>query len=110
MNAEANNELGNSAAALTALEQVRARAREGNTAILPEVTATDQATLRTAIYHERRVELGMEFDRHADVIRQGRGLAVFGSLGFVKGKSEVWPIPQNEIDLSAGTLVQNPGY
>jgi len=110
MNAEANNELGNSAAALASLEQVRARAREGNASILPKVTATDQASLRTAIYHERRVELGMEFDRHSDVIRQGRGLAVFGAQGFVKGKSEVWPIPQNEIDLSAGTLVQNPGY
>jgi hypothetical protein len=110
MNAEANNEMGNSAAALAALEQVRARAREGNASILPKVTTTDQGALRTAIYHERRVELGMEFDRHADVIRQGRGAAVFGSLGFVAGKSEVWPIPQNEIDLSAGTLTQNPGY
>jgi len=110
MNAEANNELGNNAAALAALEQVRARAREGNAGILPKVTASDQGVLRTAIYHERRVELGMEFDRHFDVIRQGRGAAVFGALGFVQGKSELWPIPQNEIDLSAGTLTQNPGY
>ena len=110
MNAEANNELGNTSGALTSLEMVRARAREGNTGILPAVTTTDQGTLRTAIYHERRVELGMEFDRHADVIRQGRGAAVFGPLGFKAGKSEVWPIPQNEIDLSGGTLTQNPGY
>jgi len=110
MNAEANNELGNSAAALVPLEMVRARAREGNAAILPKVTTTDQSTLRTAIYHERRVELGMEFDRYFDVIRQGRGAAVFGVRGFKAGKNEVWPIPQNEIDLSAGTLTQNPGY
>jgi hypothetical protein len=110
MNAEANNESGNSAAALASLELVRARARGGNASILPKVTTTDPAALRTAIYHERRVELGMEFDRHADVIRQGRGPAVFGPLGFVEGKSEVWPVPQNEIDLSAGTLTQNPGY
>jgi starch-binding outer membrane protein, SusD/RagB family len=110
MNAEANNELGNSAAALASLEMVRARAREGNSSILPKVTTTDQTALRAAIYHERRVELGMEFDRHFDVIRQGRGAAVFGPQGFVAGKSEVWPIPQNEIDLSAGTLTQNPGY
>ena len=110
MNAEANNELGNSSAALASLEQVRARARGNNPAILPPVTTTDQTALRNAIYHERRVELGMEFDRHFDVIRQGRGAAVFGTLGFVAGKSEVWPIPQNEIDLSAGTLTQNPGY
>jgi len=110
MNAEANNESGNTSAALASLELVRARAREGNSSILPKVTTTDQSTLRTAIYHERRVELGMEFDRHFDVIRQGRGTAVFGAQGFVAGKSEVWPIPQNEIDLSAGTLKQNPGY
>jgi len=110
MNAEANNELGNNTVALAALEQVRARAREGNAAILPKVTTSDQAALRNAIYHERRVELGMEFDRHFDVIRQGRGPTVFGPLGFVAGKSELWPIPQNEIDLSAGLLTQNPGY
>ena len=113
MNAEANNEEGNTTAALASLELVRARAREGNASILPKVTTTDQGALRNAIWHERRVELGMEFDRHSDVIRQGRGAAVFGAnplSKFVAGKSEVWPIPQTEIDLSAGTLTQNPGY
>ncbi|WP_428330503.1 RagB/SusD family nutrient uptake outer membrane protein [Mucilaginibacter sp.] len=110
MNAEANNELGSSAAALVPLEAVRARARGGNNAILPPVTTTDQAALRTAIYNERRVELAMEFDRYFDVIRQGRGTAVFGSRGWKAGKNEVWPLPQNEIDLSAGLLTQNPGY
>ena len=113
MNAEANNNLGNSSAALASLELVRARAREGNANILPQVTTTDHDGLQNAIWHERRVELGMEFDRHYDVIRQGRGAAVFGKVPnshFTAGKSEVWPIPQNEIDLSAGTLTQNPGY
>jgi hypothetical protein len=110
MNAEANNELGNSAAALIQLEMVRARARAGNNAILPKVTSTDQATLRAAIYFERRVEFAMEFDRYFDVIREGRASAVFGSRGWKANKNEVWPIPQNEIDLSAGTLTQNPGY
>lgn len=110
MNAEANNELGNTAAALASLELVRARAREGNSGILPAVTTTDQTALRTAIWKERRVELAMEFDRYFDVIRQGRGAAVFGSRGWKAGKNEVWPIPQNEIDLSAGVLTQNPGY
>jgi len=110
MNAEANNELGNSAAALVPLEMVRARAREGNNAILPKITTTVQGDLRAAIYNERRVELAMEFDRYFDVIRQGRAAAVFGPRGWKAGKNEVWPIPQNEIDLSAGTLTQNPGY
>ena len=110
MNAEANNELGNTAAALVPLEMVRARARAGNNTILPPVVTTDQATLRAAIYQERRVELAMEFDRYFDVIRQGRGAAVFGVRGWTAGKNEVWPLPQNEIDLSAGVLTQNPGY
>ncbi len=110
MNAEANNELGNTAAALASLELVRARARGGNNAILPAVTTTDKSQLRTAIWNERHVELAMEFDRYFDVIRQGRAAAIFGPRGWKAGKNEVWPLPQNEIDLSAGTLTQNPGY
>lgn len=110
MNAEAANETGNSAQAITSLELVRARARGSNNAILPKVTTTDQGAMRTAIYHERRVELAMEFDRYFDVIRQGRGATVFGPKGWKAGKNEVWPIPQTEIDLSAGVLTQNPGY
>jgi hypothetical protein len=110
MNAEAANELGNSAQALASLELVRARARGTSKTILPKVTTTDKAALRTAIWHERHVELAMEFDRYFDVIRQGRGTEVFGPKGWKAGKNEVWPIPQNELDLSAGVLVQNPGY
>ncbi len=110
MNAEAANELGNNAQALSSLNAVRARARGGNNAILPNVTTTDQSALRTAIWHERRVEMGMEFDRFFDLVRQGQAATVLASKGFVAGKNEVWPIPQNEIDISAGTLVQNPGY
>jgi len=110
MNAEAANETGNPQQALTSLEKVRARARAGNNAILPPVTTTDQAQLRNAIWHERQVELAMEFDRYFDVIRQGRAAQVFGPMGWKPNKNEVWPIPQNEIDLSAGVLTQNPGY
>jgi hypothetical protein len=110
MNAEANNEQGNTAAALASLELVRARARAGNATILLPVTTTDQTALRTAIWNERHVELAMEFDRYFDVIRQGRAGALFGARGWKAGKNEVWPLPQAEIDLSAGTLTQNPGY
>ena len=110
MNAEAANELGNSTQALSSLNAVRARARGGNNAILPDVTVTDKDGLRNAIWHERRVELAMEFDRFFDLVRQGRAATVLASKGFVANKSEVWPIPQNEIDLSAGVLVQNQGY
>jgi hypothetical protein len=117
MNAEANNELGNTAAALASLEQVRKRARTfaiangAPSTTLPEVTTTDQSALRNAIYHERRVELAMDFDsRYFDVIRQGRAAQVFGPLGWKANKNEVWPIPQSEIDNSFGVLTQNPGY
>ena len=110
MNAEAANELNNPAQAKTSLNAVRARARGGNNAILPDVTTNDKEQLRQAIWHERRVELAMEFDRFFDVIRQGRGAEVFGPKGFQAGKNELMPIPQNQIDLSAGILTQNPGY
>ena len=110
MNAEAANELGNTQQALNSLNQVRARARQGNPNILPDVTTTNKDSLRLAIWHERHVELAMEFDRYFDVIRQGRAAQIFGPKGWKAGKNEVWPIPQNEIDLSAGMLTQNPGY
>ncbi|CAG4990109.1 SusD-like protein P2 [Dyadobacter sp. CECT 9275] len=110
MNAEAANELGNSTLALSSLEMVRARARGASKTILPKVTTTDKAALRTAIWNERHYELAMEFDRYFDVIRQGRGTEVFGPKGWKANKNEVWPVPQTEIDLSAGVLVQNPGY
>lgn len=110
MNAEAANELGDPTQALSSLNAVRTRAREGNAAILPNVSATDQTTVRQAIWQERRVELAMEFDRFFDVIRQGRGPEVFGSRGFAEGKNELMPIPSDEIELSGGLLTQNPGY
>lgn len=110
MNAEAANEQGQSALALTSLNAVRARARGANpVTVLPPITTTDQNQLRSAIWKERRSELAMEFDRYFDVIRQGRAATVFGPKGWT-AKNEVWPLPQNEIDISAGVLVQNPGY
>lgn len=109
MNAEAANETGNQTLAKQSLNAVRARARGGNNAILPDITTTDQAALRLAIWEERHHELAMEFDRYFDVIRQGRALQIFGPKGWTE-KYTVWPIPQNEIDLSAGTLVQTPGF
>lgn len=104
MNAEAANELGDATKAKQSLNTVRARVN------LPPVTTNDKAALRQAIWQERRVELAMEYDRYFDVIRQGRGAEVFGPKGWQAGRNEVWPIPQNEIDISAGVLTQNPGY
>ena len=53
-----------------------------------------------AIYHERRVELGMEGHRFWDVVRQGRGEEVWGSYGFIEGIHSHFPISQEQLDLS----------
>ena len=104
INAEAANELGNTAAAITNLNKVRTRAGLAGT------TATTQAALRTAIWKERRVELAMEGDRFVDLVRTGQAATVLASYGFKAGKNEVFPIPLNSINQSNGVLTQNPGY
>jgi tetratricopeptide (TPR) repeat protein len=110
MAAEAENETGNASEALNYLNQVRARAREGNNTILPDITETGKDALRDIILEERRHEFAMEGHRFWDVVRMGKGPEIFGSLGFVAGRNELLPIPQNEIDISEGTLTQNPGW
>jgi len=110
--AEAYNETGNSAKALEYLNMVRARARGTNNFILPDVTTTIQSDLREKIYAERRVELAMEQHRWFDLARWGRIADVMGPLkpNFVASKHTLLPIPQSEIDLSGGILIQNPNY
>ncbi len=114
MAAEAQNENGKTAEALKNLNSVRKRARGALPAsILPDVTETDKTKLRNLIWHERRTELGMEQVRWFDLARTGRladAMKKNGKTAFVPGKNELFPIPQQEIDLSAGTLTQNPGY
>jgi hypothetical protein len=116
MFAEAANEVGgaaNTAAAKAALNSVRARARAGATGILPDVTTDDQALLREAIRRERRVELAMEHDRFFDIVRWGIAqdvLTAAGKTAFTNTRDVLLPIPQPQIDLSAGVLKQNPGY
>ncbi len=116
--AEAANELGgadNISKALAAVNSVRARARmsaKPGVNALPDLAITDQATLRDAIRHERRVELGMEHERFFDIVRWGIAADVLQAQGktFVVGKSELLPIPQAQIDISNGVLHQNNGY
>ncbi len=112
MAAEAWNETGDQTKALQYLNQVRARARRNNPFILPDITEPDPALLRGLIWKERRVELAMEQQRWFDLLRQGRAATVMQALGknFQPGKHELFPIPQNEVDLSGGLLNQNPGY
>ncbi|MEL7531670.1 MAG: RagB/SusD family nutrient uptake outer membrane protein [Bacteroidota bacterium] len=110
MAAEALNENGKTNEALAYLNQVRERARGGNPNILPDISETNQAALRQLIWDERRFELALEQHRFFDLVRTGQAADVLGPLGFVAGKHELFPIPQSEIDLSEGTLTQNPGW
>jgi len=116
-NAEALNELGQTSAALVPLNMVRKRARETylyDTAqkgfgtipagLLPDVTAIDQGSVRSAIQHERRVELGFEFHRFFDIIRWGSAYASnaltvnSGISNFNYANNKVFPIPLVERD------------
>ncbi len=113
--AEALNELGKSAEALTYLNQVRKRARESYlndptlrgtvpavpTGLLPDVTTTSQSTLRDLIRHERRVELGFEFHRYFDLMRWGKAYAqaaLSDKKNFNYEQNRYFPIPQSERD------------
>ncbi len=104
--AETENELGNVVPAKAALDQIRLRAG------LPVSTAVTQADLRNAIWKERRVEMAFEHDRMFDLRRTGRAGVVLRAHGksFIDNKHELFPIPQRQIDLSGGKLIQNPGY
>ncbi len=112
MAAEALNENNKPQEALNYLNQVRKRARGTRTNILPDVNVTDKTQLRDRIWRERRVELALEQQRWFDIVRQGRAAALLKALGksFQEGKHELFPIPQNEVDLSGGLMTQNAGY
>lgn len=110
MAAEALNENNKPGEALVHLNRVRERARHGNNEILPDVTTTNKDELRDLILFERRVELAMEGHRFWDLVRTGKAPQLLGSLGFLQGQHEVLPIPQNEIDISQGSLSQNTNW
>jgi starch-binding outer membrane protein, SusD/RagB family len=98
MNAEASIYTGGDAA--TPLNMVRQRAG------LEHIEAPDLED----VWDERRAELAMEKHRFFDLVRTGRAPQILGPLGFQAGRNEVFPVPQSQIDLSDGVLIQNPGY
>lgn len=106
--AEASNVNGKPNEALIFLNELRERARGGDDAILPDITETNTEILDDLIFEERRHELAMEGHRLWDLIRTGRAPAILGPLGFITGKHEVLPLPQSEIDLSQGSISQDP--
>ena len=109
MAAEALNENGNTTDALIHLNEVRFRARAGNNTILLDVTETNKALLRDIILNERRHELALEGHRFWDLLRTGKAVTVLGPLGYTD-KYKLLPIPQSQIDLSQGRLLQNDGW
>jgi hypothetical protein len=116
--AEAANELGQPDEGLPYLNMVRARARGDNLGVLPDITTTEPAALREIIWHERRVELALEGHRFFDIIRQndvmpGRAEQIFHSLGYTSfdiNKHATFPVPQQQIDVSAGALTQDDNW
>ena len=83
---------------------------------------------KKAIRLEERLEFGMEGSRFFDLVRWGivaqtmndyltteaLRQSYLGGKSFKAGTNEIWPIPQNQIDLSkvngVSSLTQNPGY
>jgi len=129
--AEALNEAGQPDQARVFLNMIRERARNTPTTdpqriscawdlsytgeLLPDVTTNDQALLREAIYHEQRVELGMEGHRRWILLRTERFKEAMerakASLGCsVEDHEWLLPIPQTDIVFSNNVIVQNPGY
>jgi hypothetical protein len=107
---EVSNQNNKTSQALQYVNEVRARARQGNAAVLPDLVMTDKNALDDAIFHERRVELALEGHRFWDLVRTNRAASVLGPLGFMAGKHELFPIPQVEIDLTRQALEQNPNW
>ncbi|SKB90700.1 Starch-binding associating with outer membrane [Parapedobacter luteus] len=119
--AEALNELGNYPASISIINEVRARARttptiDGGQApagTLParSTAVTDPAQIKQWLIHERRVELGFESHRLSDLRRWQLAEEVLSALGKnFRPYNYLYPIPQNEVDKSGGTIVQNEGY
>ena len=104
MAAEANNKAtaANDTKARTYLNLVRRRAFGDN---LHDIASSGTA-LYQAILDERRLELAMEGERFFDLVRTGQ--AATKITGFTAGKHGVFPIPQQEVDISG--LTQNSGY
>jgi starch-binding outer membrane protein, SusD/RagB family len=113
MKSEALNELGQIPQALVPLNLVRKRARESYlydsklpgfgsvpAGLLPDITTSDQAEARTAIRHERRVELGFEFHRYFDLMRYGKEAAedALAGTNFSYDKNRYFPIPLLETE------------
>ncbi|MEJ7767115.1 MAG: RagB/SusD family nutrient uptake outer membrane protein [Chitinophagaceae bacterium] len=105
MYAEALNENGKTAEALTHLNKVRVRAG------VPIYAGLSQVGTRDAIGLERRLELSFEGHRWFDLLRTGKALSVMASYG-MKDYMTVYPLPLSQVQLINDPAIfpQNPGY
>ena len=120
--AEAANETGKNAEALTALEQLRFRARGNKTfavaGVLPQITETNVALLRQLIWKERRIEMAIEGNRWFDLVRYEKVvpgyttniMSTLGRTGFNYIKNSKFPLPSTFVTNSNGVLKQNPNW
>ncbi|KAA0992309.1 RagB/SusD family nutrient uptake outer membrane protein [Dyadobacter aurulentus] len=112
MYAEALNEAGTATAeAYAAINQIRARARNGGAAtVLPDLKNLTQAQFRESVYQERSWELCFEGHRRWDLLRTGRYIPQMQKIGVTAEERHLlYPIPVQEIDVNPA-LEQNPGY
>jgi starch-binding outer membrane protein, SusD/RagB family len=113
--AEALNESkgGPTQEAYDAINKVRARARNGNDTILPDLSGLNQAQFRQAALDERRHEFVNEGQRWYDLVRTGKLIDYVkrakGDNANPSDYNTVFPIPQRELDLNKN-LKQNLGY
>ena len=133
--AEALIQLGQYGSATALVNTVRARAASStqrpldagasnvyNIGLYPIFTSKEYAL--KALKFERRLEFGMEGPRFFDLVRWGEAATVLNgylavektkrdflaNAKFTAGRDEYYPIPQREIDFTAGLYKQNSGY
>ena len=109
MYAEVLNELGDDKA-YQYIDQVRNRAGLDNLPVM------SQEQFRQHMLLERAWELCFEGERRFDLMRTGtyydrvKMWNPQAGANVIKGKHELWPIPQREIDINPNLLPNNPGY
>jgi len=115
MYAEALNEVnqGPTQEAYDAVNQIRARARNGVDGVLPDLSGLSQEQFRDAVLKEKRCETVNEGQRWFDLVRTGN-LEEYvkrakGDKSNPQSFNYVFPIPQREIDLN-DKLTQNDQY
>lgn len=104
--AEALNELGQTAEAIELVNEVRERVFDPPQ---PLDTGMSQADAREAILNERGYELTWEAKRRTDLIRHDLFLEEWEHKQQSSPHRVLFPIPQAQLDANPN-LVQNPGY